>query len=321
MPHPNNDNWISLLAGRSVKATPAKSIEEIKSQRSRIHDPEANQNLPEMSEIHEQVIIWERGDFILTAEVYVPKGKGPFPVLLYLHGGGWCVGSPERVRAPATRLAEGGFTVINLDYSLAPERPYPNALEDCIYTARWATLNAQRFNGDGTRLFIAGDSAGANLSAATIVALTAPPYDLVLKLDDGDLGGVKVQFAGALLFYGVFDFPLATKEPGSNAGNVEVNWNRAYLGPHFLNQHYNPLVSPNYAPNLDKFPPTYLSCGDEDSLLGHSLSMTKALTQRNVTTTLSVIEGLDHAFSYVERKLPEVTPEFERILNWLAKHR
>ena len=317
MPHPNNDNWISLLAGRPVKAIPAQSIEEIESQRSRIHDPEANTNLPEMSEIHENIVIWERKDFTLTAEVYVPKGKGPFPVFLYLHGGGWCVGSAERVRAPAIRIAERGFTVINLNYSLAPERPYPNAVEDCVYAARWATLNAHRFNGDGARLFIAGDSAGANLSAATIVAVTDPVYDI----DEGELGSVPVNFAGALLFYGVFDFPLATREPGSNAGNVEVNWNRAYLGPHFLNQHYNPLVSPIYATNLDKFPPTYLSCGDEDSLLGHSLSMTKALTQRNVPTTLSVIEGLDHAFSYVERKLPEVTPEFERILGWLAKHR
>ena len=317
MPHPNNDNWISLLAGRPVKAVPANSIDEIPAQRMRTVNPDANKNLPEMAEVHEKVIIRERGGFALTAEIYVPKGEGPFPVFLYLHGGGWCVGSAERVRAPAMRIAERGFVMVNLNYSLAPERPYPNAIEDCVYAARWATLNAKSYNGDGSRLFIAGDSAGANLSAATIVALTGSGHDI----DEGDLAGVPVSFGGALLFYGVLDFPMAVREPGSNAGGVEMNWNRAYLGPHFLKQHYNPLVSPIYAPNLDKFPPTYLSCGDEDSLLGHSLAMTKALTQVNVPTTLSVIQGLDHAFSYVENALPKVTPEFERILAWLESHK
>ena len=112
MPHPNNDNWISLLAGRPVKAVPANSIDEIPAQRMRTVNPDANKNLPEMAEVYEKVIIRESDGFALTAEIYVPKGEGPFPVFLYrparLHGGGWCVGTAERVRAPAMRIASNG---------------------------------------------------------------------------------------------------------------------------------------------------------------------------------------------------------------------
>ena len=317
MPHPDNNNWLSLLVGRPVELPIPKSVDEIADRRARLDFSGLNVDLPEMAEAHERVVLRERDGVPLTAEIYVPKGEGPFPVLLYIHGGGWCVGSPEGVRRPTMRIADEGYVVINLDYGLAPEHPFPWALEDTVYAARWAVAEAERYSGDAGRLIIGGDSAGANLTAAAIVFLNGSGEEI----DEADLAGVPVTFKAALLFFGVFDFPLALQEPGSNAGSVEVRWNQAYLGPHFLRLHRSPLVSPVYAPNLDRFPPTYLSCGDEDSLLGHSLVMTKALTQANVPTTLSVVEGVDHAFSYVEHLLPEaVTPEFERIFAWLKKH-
>lgn len=313
MPHPNNNNWLSLLAEQPVDAPPPTSVDGYLERRAMMDSLPVYDNRQEMAEVHERVVLRERGGVELTAEVYVPNGTGPFPVFLYLHGGGWCVGSAKRVRRPTTRIARGGFVVVNLDYGLAPEHPFPWALEDCVYAARWVARNAGTYGGDASRLFIGGDSAGANLSAATIVVLTGSGHEI----DEDDLARVPVSFGGALLFYGVFDFPLALLEPGSNAGGVEVGWHQAYLGPHYLELNRSPLVSPIYADNLAQFPPTYLSCGDEDSLLGHSLAMTKALAQVNVPTTLSVITGVDHAFSYVEHLLPPVTPEFERIIAWL----
>ena len=312
MPHPDNNNWMSLLVGQPLDAAPPTSVDQIPAIRALMDFPNLNVDLPDLAAVHERVVLRERDGVELAAEIYVPKGTGPFPVLQYMHGGGWCVGATTGVRRKAMRLSENGFVVVNLDYGLAPEHPFPWGVEDCVYASRWILRNIGRYDGDGARLFIGGDSAGANLSAATIVALTGQA-----EVDGGDLAGVEVGFSGALLFYGVFDFPLLLHEAGSNAGYVEIWFNMAYLGPRFLRHHLNPLVSPIHAPDLSRFPSTYLSVGDEDSLLSQSLAMTKSLTQANVPTTLSVIAGFDHTFSYVEHLLPGVTPEMERIFVWM----
>ena len=136
-------------------------------------------------------------------------------------------------------------------------------------------------------------------------------------VDGGDLSDIKVNFSGALLYYGVFDFPLMISEPLSNSGYVEVWFTRAYLGPNYLSKIQNPLVSPIFSPYIEKFPPCYLVCGDQDSLLSNTLAMTKALTAKNVPTTVSIPAGFDHTFDYVEHKLAGVTPEIERITGWL----
>src|SRR5207237_7451526 len=107
----------------------------------------------------------------LTAEIYVPEGEGPFPTMLYMHGGAWCVWSPRDVRRTAMRIAAAGTLVVNLDYGLAPEHPFPWAVEDAIYGARWAALNASRYGGTNDAIAIGGDSAGATLSGAAAVYL------------------------------------------------------------------------------------------------------------------------------------------------------
>ncbi len=318
MPARDNSKWMSLLAGEEVEAPVITSLEELVAFRShpsrdfRRH----NFDLPEVAELHESVILRERGGLELTAEIYVPKGESPFPSFLLLHGGGWSWARAEYVRKLGMRIAERGFLVVNLEYGLAPEHPFPWAVEDTVYALRWITANAVRYGGDGSSIGIGGGSAGANLAAAAIVALTADE-ELV---DGGDLAGQSVSFSAAVLMNGIFDFPLVMQEPGSYAGMAEVMFNLSYLGPNYLRHHRNPLVSPIYSPSLERFPSTYLACGAEDSLLGQSLAMTKALTQASVPTTLSVIEGLDHAWSYVPHKLPEAERELQRIFDWLVRH-
>jgi len=317
MPHPDNSGWMSMLAGEPVEPTRYTSVEQVIAGRARATRPDVEGSLPQLAEVHEGVVLREREGLALTAEVYVPEGDPPFPGMLYLHGGGWCRRRAADARYPAMHLAAGGHLVFNLDYGLAPEHPFPRAVEDTVYAARWIAANGPSYGGDGGAIAIGGESAGANLSAAAIAFLAGGVED---DLDQGDLRGAAVAFSAALLAYGIFDFPLLVTEPGSNVGSVEWMWNVAYLGPHFLSLHRNPLVSPVFAPNLDRFPPTYLAVGDEDSLLSQSLSMTKALTQANVATTLSVIEGCDHAFLNLTHLLPAAGPEFERMRGWLAGH-
>ena len=301
---------MSLLLGRPVEPKRLQSIDEIPERRALFDLSAANADLPAIAALHEDVELRPG----LRAEVYVPLGAGPFPVFLYMHGGAWCLGGAAGVRRVGHRIAEHGFVVCNLDYRLAPEHPFPAAVEDTVYAARWLTRHASRFGGSGESIAIGGDSAGAQLASAAIVHLNGGSSE---ALEESDLAGVAVAFSAALLLYGVFDFPLLVQEPGSNVGSLEVMYNRAHLGPGYLGRHRNPLVSPSFAPNLASFPACYLSCGDEDSLLGQTLSMTKALARANVPTTTSVVAGADHAFWQLEHALPAARPEVERALAWL----
>ena len=136
-------------------------------------------------------------------------------------------------------------------------------------------------------------------------------------LDEGDLAGVPVRFSGAVLFYGPFDSLLGFAEPGQLIGVTEVMWHHAYMGPHFLKYVRHPLASPIYAPNLDAFPPTYLSCGHEDPLLPHTLAMTRALAHAGVATTASILPKTAHFFAQFDAALSQVEPELQRIFAWL----
>ncbi|MEN8183853.1 MAG: alpha/beta hydrolase fold domain-containing protein, partial [Myxococcota bacterium] len=145
-----------------------------------------NADAPEVAALHEAVPISEG----VSADVIVPRGTGPHPVLVYLHGGGWICGSPRTHRKLACRFAEAGQLVVNVDYRLAPEHPFPVPFEDCVSAVRWAAREAPRWQGDPSRLAVGGDSAGGNLSAAVAAALA----------DD------EARPRAALLLYGVFDF-------------------------------------------------------------------------------------------------------------------
>jgi acetyl esterase len=269
-------------------------------------------DLPEGVEVHEDVLVWDRGERRVTAEIYVPEGTGPFPIVVHLHGGGYCVSRARNDRKFGMRLAARGYTVVNPDYGLAPEYPFPAAVEDCLYTARWIVGSAASYRADPERVVLEGASAGAGLAAALAVADGG--FDD--ELEQGDLAGVRLDPVALLLFFGLFSFPLLLLEPGTNVGSAEL-WNRAYLGPHFTTVIRHPLASPVYAPGLDRFPPTYISCGDRDSLLGHSLAFAKELASAGAPTTVSVVAGLDHGFAKMWRN-DAAQAEVCRALDWLG---
>lgn len=310
-------NWMSQLLGREVRPSPRTSPDQIPAARSFWDLSHLNQNLPQLAAVHERVVLRSRRGTDLTAEIYVPNGRGPFPTVLYMHGGSWCLWSAAHLRKLAMRIAEQGYVVANLDYGLAPEHPFPWAVEDTVYAARWLARNAGKYGGRQQNLVLGGDSAGANLAAAAIAALLS---DTDAMVDGDSRSGTRVSFAGALLLYGVFDFPLLFAEPAGNTttGVIETTWNLAYLGPNFVGLHRNPLVSPVYATNIADFPPCYLSCGARDGLLPQSLTMARALIKAGVPTTLSVVADGDHGFLMLADSMPSAGKELERIFDWLA---
>lgn len=312
-----NDNaaWLSQLAGKPVEVPRRETLQDLIDSRPFFESLIDLEGLPETVAVHTDVVLRERDGIVLSAEIYVPEGDGPFPVVVHFHGGGFCVSRAINDRKLGTSIAERGYVVVNVDYGLAPEHPFPWAIEDAVYATRWATVHAAEYRGDGSRIVIEGGSAGAALAAGAVVALAGHPAEL----DEGDLAGVDVDIAAAILFYGIFSFELLLLEPGSNVGSAEL-WNRAYLGPHFTTRLRDPLASPLFAPNLAAFPPTYLSCGVNDALLGHTLAMTKALADAGAPATLSVIEGANHGFVKMLHAVPGADAELERAHAWLANH-
>jgi acetyl esterase len=309
----SNAVWLSQMAGKQVEAPRRERLQDLIDSRPFWDSLADLDDLPEGVEVHENVPLWDReGGLPLTAEIYVPEGEGPFPLYLHIHGGGFCVSTAKNDRKWGMQWAKRGYTVINPDYGLSPEHPFPWAVEQCLYTARWITKNAAEYKGDPSRMVIEGGSAGGGLTAATLVALCGETEGL----DQGDLADVDVNVVAAVMFYGIHDFTLLLLESGSNVGSAEL-WNRAYLGPHFTTKLRHPLASQVYSTNLSQWPPTYISCGMQDSLLGHSLAMAKALAQADAPATLSVIEGADHGYAKMAEKIPNAAAELERIEAWL----
>ena len=103
----------------------------------------------------------------VKARVYQPEGTGPFPVILYIHGGGWVIADLDTYDATPRALAKAtGALVISTHYRQAPEHPFPAAHEDCFGAYQWTLKNASRWNGDGKRTAVVGESAGGNMAAS-----------------------------------------------------------------------------------------------------------------------------------------------------------
>jgi acetyl esterase len=234
-----------------------------------------NQDLPTIRALEQNVDLRPA----LRADVAVPRGAGPHPVVIYLHGGGWAFGSPASFRKLGTQFAEAGYLTIILDYRLAPEHPFPAALEDTIFAIGWASANAARWNGDGRRIAIGGDSAGANLALS---ALTSSPAE------------TRSMVRAALLFYGAFDLAATAERTRSLPGlqqqlRTYVSGVERLLG--------DPRVSPLNAVAPGILPPCFILGAETDSwCLADSLALAQSLSAVASPYELHVMEGMPHGF-------------------------
>ncbi|MBI4909339.1 MAG: alpha/beta hydrolase [Acidobacteria bacterium] len=110
------------------------------------------------------------GGFSLTLDAYVPAGKGPFPAVVIVHGGGWVNGHKRTYVTPLFKpLSDAGFAWFTINYRLAKDAPYPAALEDVLSAVRWVKAHAKEYQVDPKRIALMGESAGAHLVALAAV--------------------------------------------------------------------------------------------------------------------------------------------------------
>lgn len=106
------------------------------------------------------------GTTTLPVRVFAPTGDGPFPLLVWFHGGGWVIGSPDENEAACRAICRmANCVVMSVDYRLAPEHRFPTAAEDAFASVRWVAEHGAELSADTSRLAVAGESAGGNLAA------------------------------------------------------------------------------------------------------------------------------------------------------------
>lgn len=223
----------------------------------------------------------------IPIRIYTPKGDGPFPTLVFFHGGGFVLGTLASYDSVCRMLTNTTPCItVSVDYHLAPEYPYPAAPEDCYAATQWVAEHAAEFNGDPTRIAVGGDSAGGNLAA--VVALIAK-----------ERGGPKLLFQ--LLIYPTTDnhqpgtASLAENADGYFLTRDAVEW----FDHHYLSTEVDrkdPHAFPLYADDLADLPPALIITAEYDPLRDEGEMYAKRLQEAKVPVTLTRYDGMIHGF-------------------------
>jgi acetyl esterase len=222
----------------------------------------------------------------IPVRLYTPTGSGPFPVLVWFHGGGWVVGDLDTADPTSRHLCVGAScVVISVDYRLAPETKFPGPADDAYAATAWAAQHAAHFHGDPGNIAVGGDSAGGNLAAA--VALMAR-----------DRGGPSLAYQ--LLVYPVTsrDFERSSYRQNAEGYGLTLEAMRWYWD-HYL-QHpehaSNPYAAPLAAEHLQDLPPALVITAECDPLRDEGEAFAKRLQAAGVPTTYSLYPGMIHGF-------------------------
>jgi acetyl esterase len=228
----------------------------------------------------------------LHARLYRPLEPPPVPTVVFFHGGGWVVGDIECYDPQCRRLRDyTGAAVLSAEYRLAPEAPFPAAVQDAIAAMRWAARNVNSLGGDPRRLAVAGDSAGANLAAAVAQTLRS---EIALR-------------AQLLLYPGLDSTGLRSGEASLRYPSHETFANGYFLTLPRMNWYADrylpndddradPRASPLRAPDLRGVAAAVIATAGYDPLRDEGRAYADALRAANVPVTYLEFETLVHGF-------------------------
>jgi len=224
-------------------------------------------------------------DGAIPLRIYTPVGAGPFPILVFFHGGGFVLGDLEMVDRMCRFFSEKAkCLVVSVAYRLAPEHKFPSAVEDAYFTAKWVAENAAEYKGDRTRMAVGGESAGGNL--ATVVSHLSR-----------DAGGPSLVFQ--LLIYPVvrFDFDTPSYKEHGHSNNLTID-EMKWFKDHYLEkgQEKHPYVSPIFASDLSNLPPALIVTAEYDPLRDEGEEYADRLRSFGVSATNIRYPGMVHSF-------------------------
>jgi acetyl esterase len=230
----------------------------------------------------------------MRARLYRPAG-GPLPLVFYVHGGGWTFGSVDTHDMEMRHLALfSGAAVLGFDYRLAPEHPFPAGMEDVLAAIAFAEAGGLGQSVDPKAIALAGDSAGANLALAALIA----------RRETG-----KRMPSTAALFYGCYapDFSTESHARLGDGSYLLSTERMRWYWRNFVGQRDGAepgsLAAPLHA-DLSGLPPLYLNAAGLDPLLDDTLNLSCRLAAAGAQFRLDVVPGVVHGFLRMARDLP-----------------
>lgn len=244
----------------------------------------------------------------LKIRIYEPEGSGPFPVIVFFHGGGWVFFDLDTYEPICTHLCSiAGCVVISVDYRRAPEFRFPAAIDDCLIATQWAAIHCREYSGNPEKLFLAGDSAGANLATVTAMQWRAQGYH---------------PLCGQILLYPVTDH-YSREKPSANEFDDGFGLSRADM--HWFWDQYlmdtsdgdSPLASPLLAETLQGLPPALVIVSGYDPLRDDGLFYAHRLKEAGIPLTLLYYEEMIHGFVSYLGILKQGLEAIRRISAWI----
>lgn len=278
---------LAAMAGKPIETltpeearkqpTPADAVKALLEKQGKSTAPEP------VGKVEERMIAGATGQ--IPARVYTPDGKGPFPVIVYFHGGGWVIATNDTYDSSARALTNAAQAVLlSVEYRKGPESKFPAAHDDAFAAYKWALTNAKSINGDANNIAVAGESAGGNLAAN--VSIMARDNKVKMPVHQ-------------LLIYPVANNDLNAPSMIENANAKPLN--RAML-PWFMG-HYlkdpsessNPMISLVRA-DLKSLPATTVITAQIDPLQSEGQMLAEKLRGAGVQVESRNYDGVTHEF-------------------------
>lgn len=233
--------------------------------------------------VEKNLIYKKIGGAILKLDAYIPAGKGPFPAVILIHGGGWRQGNKFYHTVDARFLASKGYSAFSINYRLAPDHTFPACILDCKTAVRWVRTHAKEFKVDPKKIGSFGHSAGGHLSA--LLATTSGDLRLA---DKANLKSKDDSVQAAVAMAGVYNFHRGAFLFQNLMGGKKEDLPEKYK-----------LGSPLY--QIDKGDaPILLIHGDKDRLvpLRGAKVFLEALEKAGVPSQLLVLKGTGHIYQF-----------------------
>lgn len=247
------------------------------------------------------------GDLDVRIRIHRPSLEPGLPILVYIHGGGWVLFSLDtHDRLMREYAGRANVAVVGVDYTRSPEAKFPRALDEIVDVIAWLRAHAADLGLDGSRIAVAGDSVGGNMSVATNLRLRQR--------------GLPVT-AAMLLNYGAFDHQVTPSherygDPGYMLNSAEmVEFWAAYLSDPA--EYENPLAVPLRA-DLTGMPPAFLAIAECDILLDENRQMAVRLRDAGVPVVERIYAGASHSFLEAVSISPLADRAFAESAAWLS---
>jgi len=255
--------------------TPADAVKKVLTDMGKSTAPEAGVTVKDMR------IAGPHGEFPI--HVFTPAGKGPFPVMVYYHGGGFVIADTKVYEAAPRALAKmANAIMVSVDYHRAPENKFPAAADDAFAAYQWTLAHAKEINGDPQRVAVGGESAGGNL--ATVVSMMARDKKVKMPLHQ-------------LLVYPVVSDDMGRPSYMVNANAKPLNKPMmAWFFKHYAADPASPYALPLKAASLKGLPSATIIAAEIDPLLSEGVAYADKLRADGVTVTYKEYKGVTHEF-------------------------